>query len=352
MAELELESPTLRAVWSHYEAAENRPGNRIGVSWLGTPCARQLWYKFRWAAQEKFDGRMRRLFLRGHEEELKVYIDLLCAGLTVMPGPGFRLHLHPQERTRNNATLALQSFVAAGLPQFPMTTPEGHIGGYADGACFGVLEAPETWHMLEIKTHSSNSFGKIRAQGIQQAKPQHWVQCHVGMRLLGLDRCLYIAVNKDNDDMIYTRIRLERDLADAAIARGNEIAFAEEAPPRIAEDPDSEDCQYCPFNNMCFSVSEAVPEVSCRSCVWAQAINGGGWHCSRHHKELSVQAQKDACDRHLYIPSMFPDHEVLEGTEDYVEYTQVGSGIIWRNGIGKECTPSKLLKEQAGWLPF
>jgi hypothetical protein len=349
VTELNPTSPTLQAVWAAYEAQPERPSNRIGISWLGEKCPRAMWYKFRWAARETFDGRMRRLFQRGHEEEIKVYADLLVAGLVVSPGPGHAFQLPEDQRTHANAMQALSPFLASPS-QFPMHVDHGHIGGYADGACLGVLEAPKTWHMLEIKTHSDKSFNDLRTQGIEQAKPQHWVQCQVGMLLLGLERCLYIAVNKNTDDMIYTRVRLDRGFAERSLALGKGVVFSPTPPDKPYHNPNVAPCRWCPFLDFCHrEACEKFPAATCRSCAWSKPVDGGGWYCQRHHKDLDIPQQVAACDRHLYIPEMLTGHSVIEASEDQVSYEF--RHCEWHNGLGEFATPSKTL-EAHGWVPF
>ena len=43
----------------------------VGASSIGHKCERYLWYQFRWFFREKFNGRMLRLFDRGHREEAR-----------------------------------------------------------------------------------------------------------------------------------------------------------------------------------------------------------------------------------------------------------------------------------------
>ena len=56
----------------------------LGASQIGTSCSRELWYQFRWADQEEFDGRMYRLFRRGKNEEVDITADLKQAGIDVI----------------------------------------------------------------------------------------------------------------------------------------------------------------------------------------------------------------------------------------------------------------------------
>jgi len=47
--------------------AEHR--HHLGISIIGDDCSRKLWYSFRWVKLIQHEGRMRRLFNRGHHEE-------------------------------------------------------------------------------------------------------------------------------------------------------------------------------------------------------------------------------------------------------------------------------------------
>src|SRR5580693_1689445 len=51
---------------TYYESGHR---NHLGASEMGEECWRKLWYKFRWVKNEKFDGRMLRLFNVGHSAE-------------------------------------------------------------------------------------------------------------------------------------------------------------------------------------------------------------------------------------------------------------------------------------------
>ena len=55
----------------------------LGASVIGSPCSRALYYAFRWCWQEKFDGRMKRLFNTGHREEERFITYLTAIGFKV-----------------------------------------------------------------------------------------------------------------------------------------------------------------------------------------------------------------------------------------------------------------------------
>ena len=71
-----------------HERAQEPPRGHIGASLLGHRCDRYLWLQFRWAAQEKFPGRILRLFRRGQNEEATVLADLKRIGCALRPGDG------------------------------------------------------------------------------------------------------------------------------------------------------------------------------------------------------------------------------------------------------------------------
>lgn len=77
-------SKTTEAVYAAYAAkADSRRSRRLGASILGKPCARAIWYDFRWCGTEVFSGRMLRLFQTGHIEETRVVHDLRAIGCEV-----------------------------------------------------------------------------------------------------------------------------------------------------------------------------------------------------------------------------------------------------------------------------
>ena len=66
-----------------HENASEKPRGHLGCSILGHPCDRYIWLQFRYAVIEKFNGRMLRLFRRGHKEEESVVSDLRRIGIDI-----------------------------------------------------------------------------------------------------------------------------------------------------------------------------------------------------------------------------------------------------------------------------
>ena len=77
--------PVVAAIYEQYEKRGETEKARtyLGASVIGKECKRALWYSFRWAGTESFDGRMLRLFQTGHLAEPRFVADLRSIGATV-----------------------------------------------------------------------------------------------------------------------------------------------------------------------------------------------------------------------------------------------------------------------------
>lgn len=194
----------------------------LRASQLGDECDRKLWYIYHWCLPgESFSGRMYRLFDRGHREEDRFIRALEGIGVTVF---------NQQEE---------------------VSALDGRLTGHIDGQAIGVPEAPKTVHVLEFKTFNDKTFKELKSKGVEGAKFQHFVQLQIYMFLLGIDRALYLAINKNDDEIYQERIELNRKFAESQIARGKRIIEAQEPPARISEKPEWFKCKYCPAWSIC-----------------------------------------------------------------------------------------------------
>lgn len=262
------------AIDAAYESkAEDGRRLHLGASLIGHPCLRHLWYVFRWAKRPVFSGRMLRLFETGHREEARMIRDLRNAGMHVSTGPtpDEQWVFREQEKTF------------------------GHFGGALDGAVHGVPEAPETWHVLECKTHNTKSFEKLQKEGVQKSKPVHYAQMQVGMLLSGMDRALYLAKNKDTDMYDSERVSLDRKVAKGLTEKAAEIVRSEMPCAPISRDPAWYECKFCPEKSLCF---EREPmDKSCRTCIHVATADEGRWFCQKKGIVLSIDEQMAACDK-------------------------------------------------------
>jgi hypothetical protein len=305
------QSQTVAAIYAWHAGKLTPPRAYLGGSVIGKECERALWYGFRWAyGGESFDGRMLRLFERGQREEAVFVQELRAIGCEVYD-------IDP----------------ATG-EQFRFKSCGGHVGGGLDGVVKGVPEAPKAYHVLECKTHNAKSFALLQKDGVAKAKPEHYAQMTLYMRWSQLDRALYLAVNKDTDELYAERVHLDATFADALEAKAERVVFAQEPPAGISADPAFFKCKFCPASTVCHTAK--LPAVSCRTCLHAtpEREGDGRWTCAKWGSDIPLDAQRTGCDRHLYIPTLLKRWgEAVDASEaeGWVEY-KAADGFVFRNG--------------------
>ena len=261
------------------------PRKHLGASVIGDDCQAKAWLAFRWVHFEEFDGRMLRLFNRGHEEEHRFVRWLKAMGWQVWD-------LDPNTGK-----------------QFRIKGAKGHFGGSLDS----IFRAPPhygiTEDMLgEFKTHSEKSFDKLagpllsrttmqrdesKALGVIRSKPMHYRQmCSYG-RAYGFKYAVYCAVNKNTDEIYFEIVPLDYNQADDLFRKAEAIVFARTMPPKIAQVKTFTDCKYCPFAEHCHE--SRMPSKNCRSCKLAVPVEGGQWLCEARGLTIPDEVIKVGC---------------------------------------------------------
>lgn len=257
------------------EHFKDDPRTHLGASVIGDPCQAKAWNSFRWLKQENFDGRMNRLFNRGHLEEPRIIAWLRGIGFDV------------------------REFADDGK-QFRVNGVNGHFGGSLDA----MAKAPDRYAipepmLCEFKTHNAKSFAKLQKEGVRISKPVHFAQmCSYG-RAYGFHYGLYCAVNKDTDDLYFEIVPLDWNLADDLFRKADRVINSQVQPPKIAQVETYHGCKYCHFTPICHRGE--LPEKNCRSCVFAVPTEQGRWQCvnddSGHGGEyLEGYRLKTGCD--------------------------------------------------------
>jgi hypothetical protein len=316
---------TANAILEWYEAKTDEPRLHLGCSEIGGPCDRQLWYNFRWASTPEIKGRIRRLFQTGHLAEDRFLADLRAIGVEVL------------ERDPDTGK------------QFYFSTLGNHFGGSCDGIGRGFPEAPKAWAITEFKTHSSKSFNSLMKDGVLVSKPQHWAQMQCYMLFAELDRALYLAVNKDNDDLYSEWVHFDEVAATTYVERAERVINATKPLTPVSTDFTWYQCKMCNHYGVCHS--NQVAQKNCRTCVHATPdLAGQGWICEKFSKVLSFKNQKDACGSHLFIPDLVPYADVVDGSDDWVGYKHKTNGTMFAN-ITKDCTREMVPEDfTAGYL--
>lgn len=289
---------------------KQEPRNHLGISEIGEDCRRKLYYKFRWFAFEEFDGRMLRLFARGHREEEKYINYLEGIGCKVHRFSNPILNYHPEsddyflssrfetDGLVEDVTGSEQhekEAVKRGLErkQFRMSGVLGHYGG----SCDGVVITP--WvpdpFILECKTHNTKSFTHYVDEGLQISKPKHFDQMNCYGEKLKLEYGIYFPENKNDDDIQVTVLKLDWNRAKQLEIKAKEIITANEPPPRISDNPAFFECKYCNFKENCHE--KKPPIKNCRSCINSKPIENAQWFCSQYNQIIPMEFIKNGCEK-------------------------------------------------------
>jgi len=320
------ESPITAAIYAHYKEVGDAGPYRgyLGASIIGHPCDRFLWYTFRACCREDFPGRIYRLFETGDLEEIRMIKDLRDIGCTV----------HDVDPATGE--------------QFEVSDIGGHFSGHMDGCGLGIPGAEKTWHVLEFKTCNAKSFAKLKKDGVENSKPIHYAQMQVYMHKTGMGRALYLAENKDTDELYPERVYYESFQAKALVKRAKRIILTKEPPERMTDRMDWWECKFCSAHSLCWGIGDValpVPAVNCRQCCHSTPTCAGHarWECDKHARGLSIEDQQKTCDDHLVLPGLLSfaepsDYGKDPAGNDYIEFTNVDGSKWMHGGIGYAST--------------
>jgi hypothetical protein len=222
--------------------------------------------------QKKAESRMRRLWNRGHLEEGRFIALLLMIGVQV-----YQQDEHGK--------------------QFKISNFGGHFSGSGDGILLNVPDLPAGVPALgEFKTHGDDSFEKLKDSGVKESKPEHYAQMQEYMHHFGLLYALYVAINKNTEELYAEIVMYDRPVAEHFLERAKYIIFTDNTPDRIrSASPSFFTCKYmCDYTDVCYST---VPvDRNCRTCKHGFAMPDGTWQCALYTRTLDKEAQLAGCN--------------------------------------------------------
>ena len=306
--------PTLDAADAALErrAFDDKPRGYLGMSQIGDSCERKLWYSFRWAGREKFKADTLKRFADGHRTE-----DLIISRLKLVDG------------------LVVMA-IAPGGGQLRVIDHGGHFSGHLDGTVEGLLQAPKTRHVLEVKCVGDKKFAEFKKavselgekQALRKWNPVYYAQAQCYMHYTGLHRHWIVVATAGGRDWTSARTEYNKEDAERLTKKAKRIIDSQEPLDKISNKPDWYECKWCAYKGICHD--KDMPDRTCRTCLHAEAMSDGRWHCQRFGKNLSQNDQLDGCPCHKYLPSLVPG-QVAEVTDKGVTY-KMPDGSIWYDG--------------------
>lgn len=298
----------------------------LGASLIGHECQRYLFYVYRWCFKEQFDGRMQRLFNRGHREEERFIQYLEGVGFKVFADDwqNWSLYYHAEsdsyfvesknyechdkgydivDVTGNETHIKIAKAMGVKFKQFRISEVNGHFGGSLDGIAY----FPERYQidepvLLEFKTNGTGSgFTSLATKGVAMAKPMHFTQMSTygTNKNYGFGWGLYLNTNKNDDSIHVEMVKLNKELADQVIVKASRIILAQEPPPRLSDNPTFHKCVYCAAKDICHKGS--LVNRNCRSCKNCVPDENAEFFCTVHNGVIPRDFIMTTCESYSSI---------------------------------------------------
>lgn len=270
-----------------YRGEEDPLRSHLGASLIGQECPRALSYSFKWCGIPKFNAKTLRLFNRGHLEEARFISLLQITGMKVW------------YETEQGGQYRLSDF-------------GGHFGSALDAIVRDCPDIPARAPAYgEFKTHKSSSFKKLEKEGVKSSKFQHFIQMQMCMKAYDLPYGLYMAVNKDTDELYAEIIEMDNMQADRYRERASNIIFTDKLLPKISNDPTWYECGWCDSKGLCHG--NDLPRINCRTCISSAAKEDGSWACMQNKETINDKAlSKRGCGEHVFNPHLINSVEILD----------------------------------------
>ena len=236
-----------QAAWlercTDWREESNKERSHLGASVIGKECPRSVALSYRKGSPDATagNGRMVRLFNRGHMEEARLAACLQVAG--------FALKLISKDGGQ-------------------ISYKTGDLQGSVDGV---IRLQDGSLAVLEFKTMNRRTWDKLEKDG--QIKPEHIAQMQCGMHGLGLKRAMYLASCKDTDAIQVYLVDYDGEPTEF-LNLATDITHGL-IPPKLA-DSDFR-CKFCDHKAFCHS--GAAPMRARRSCLTPSFDGNGAITC-------------------------------------------------------------------------
>jgi hypothetical protein len=195
--------------------------------------------------------------------------------------------------------------VVIGIPDLPVGMPAlGEFKTHNEKS-FAKLAGTEWRKHLDYHLGLSKTQVQFDGDGVKEAKFEHYVQMQLYMFKMGLAVCLYVAVNKNTDDIYCELISLDSKFAEQFLARGETLVDSLDAPTKLSKSPGFWKCKFCDHLPVCHL--GAPPAKNCRTCAFScPVVNepGAHWHCNERNIRLTKEMQLAGCSKYVRNPKL------------------------------------------------
>lgn len=235
----------------------------IGASMAGTDCVAQMSLSLRGFPDVEPDPQLKRIFYAGHRIEDWVVYDLKK-----------RADVRVYERDDMTGRQHRREWL------------NGHVVCNSDGLVdFEDGSGPA---ILEIKSMNDANFSNFSTNGVKSSHRKYYRQMMMMMAMFRIERCLFIAYNKNNSKYHAEIVLFDQEEWDTMYVKIQ--AALDGQAERIASEPEDWRCKSCFKRDSCWDTP--VVRAACQFCAHSFANKNGGWTCKITNEEVT-----DACAR-------------------------------------------------------
>ena len=254
MTAINLENPVATAMYEGASRARDAQGQRtyLGMSSIGDPCARKIWYGFRGYTPSVLDGRIEMIFSLGNAVEAEV-LKWLRQG-------GYQIEEQQSEYSALN----------------------GLFRGHCDGIIEGITQRK---HILEIKSASASRFKAFQTSSIAAVSPTYYAQVQCYMGYSGLDRAVWVVMCKNTCELYVERCHFEYEQFRRIELRARNIINNNHPPDRLYPKEPGRECEMCEYRGHCWSPPYIQVTKTCGTCghCWIEQCQP---ECQLHQRKI------------------------------------------------------------------
>lgn len=233
-----IEDPTLEAMHKAIEAAGQQPTkvrDYVSPSMIGEPCERKIWYHMRGYEGEPINHKGLYAIEDGHRTESLIIERLRRVdGVTIW------------DKDKSGEQYGFHDEL---------------MKGFVDGIIVGILQAPRTVHVFEVKCCNEKKFNKLNdlkekfgeKQALEQWDYTYFIQAQTYMKRFQLDRHYLVCATPGGRDVTSCRTEFQPSISDAIDGKAGRVISAKEPPERIGSSKSFYQCKYCKFRETCWA---------------------------------------------------------------------------------------------------
>lgn len=288
--------------------------NYLGMSQIGEPCWRKLFYSFRNAEKRIITAAGIKVIEDGFTQE-----KIMAERLRMLP----YIELHTEDEGE----------------QIGFQLLSGHFCGHVDGVIKGLREAPQTWHVWEHKSVNEKKFNdleKLRSEKGEKNALAEWdevyfAQAQIYMKELKFERHFLTVTTPGGRQYISIRTEFNPAIADDIIMKAKVIIFENDDIPNMqSEKREYYKCKWCEFQGICHDSD--VPLINCKTCRYSNPVENGKRQCLKKDIILDDNLLNiDTCQDHIFNPALMPAELLAEHGDGNVYKTK--TGFIFSNTV-------------------